>query len=169
MKKYLQYVLFSAFFTLLVPASTSAVCPVCTIGVVAGLGLSRWLGVDDTISGIWIGALLISLTGWTVNWFKSKKIEFKGIAIVTALIYYALVVAPLYWKEIIGHPFNTLWGIDKLILGIAFGTVIFLIAVLIYEVMKKKNNGHAHYPFEKIVIPISSMIILSAAFYFITR
>lgn len=169
MKKYISIPLLSVICYLLSFSFTNAVCPVCTVGVVAGLGLSRWLGVDDTISGIWIGGLLISLTGWTINWLKARKISFKGMAIITALVYYAFVVIPLYWKEVIGHPFNELWGIDKLILGIAFGTVIFVIAVLVYEIMKKKNNGHAHFPFEKIVIPISSLIILSSAFYFITK
>lgn len=144
-------------------------CQVCTIGVVAGLGLSRWFGVDDTIFGLWVGGLLVSVTGWTVNWLKTKKINFKGMIIVTAIVYYASVIIPLYWKEIIGHPLNKLWGIDKFIIGIAFGSVIFAIAVLLYEVMKKKNGGHAHFPFEKVAIPISSLIILSAIFYFITR
>lgn len=144
-------------------------CQVCTIGVVAGLGLSRWFGVDDTIFGLWVGGLLVSVTGWTVNWLKTKKINFKGMIIVTAIVYYASVIIPLYWKEIIGHPLNKLWGIDKFIIGIAFGSVIFAIAVLLYEVMKKKNGGHAHFPFEKVVIPISSLIILSAIFYFITK
>lgn len=144
-------------------------CQVCTIGVVAGLGLSRWLGVDDTVFGVWVGGLLISLTWWTVNWLKTKKIKFKGMTVVTALVYYAAVIIPLYWKEIIGHALNKIWGIDKFIIGIAFGSVVFAIAVLAYEIMKKKNGGHAHFPFEKVVIPISSLIILSAIFYFITK
>lgn len=156
-------------YSLFVPVSVGAVCPVCTIGVVAGLGLSRWLGVDDTVSGIWIGGLLVSLTGWTVNWLKKRKMIFKGMTALIAIIYYAMVIVPFYSKEIIGHPSNVLWGIDKLVLGLSFGTIIFVIAVLIYEIMKKRNGGHAHYPFEKIVIPISSLLILSAAFYFITK
>lgn len=144
-------------------------CPVCTIGVVAGLGLSRWIGVDDTVSGIWIGGLLASLTGWTINWLRKRKYTFKGMPIATALVYYAFVVIPFYTKDIIGHPLNKLWGIDKLVIGMAFGTIFFVIAVLLYEIMKKKNGGHAHFKFEKVVIPVSSLIILSAIFYFITK
>jgi hypothetical protein len=34
------------------------VCPVCTIAVAGGVGLCRYLGIDDLISGSWIGALL---------------------------------------------------------------------------------------------------------------
>jgi hypothetical protein len=37
------------------------VCPVCTIAVAGGVGLCRYLGIDDLISGAWIGALLFSL------------------------------------------------------------------------------------------------------------
>ena len=144
-------------------------CPVCTIGVVAGLGLSRWIGVDDVVSGIWIGGLLASLTGWTVRWLKKRKITFKGVVAITALAYYGFVAVPLYRNEIIGHPLNQFWGIDKLILGIAFGTIVFVIAVLIYEIMKKKNDGHAHFKFEKVVIPVSSLIVLSAIFYLATK
>lgn len=37
-------------------AKAQAVCPVCTVAVGTGVGLSRWLGVDDTITGLWLGA-----------------------------------------------------------------------------------------------------------------
>ena len=54
-----------------------AVCPVCTVAVIGGLGLSRWLGIDDAITGIWIGGLIISLSLWFTDWLykKYKKIE----------------------------------------------------------------------------------------------
>ena len=144
-------------------------CPVCTIGVVAGLGLSRWIGVDDTVSGVWIGGLLASLTGWTVNWLRKRKINFISLPAITAVLYYGFAVIPLYTKEIIGHPLNKLWGIDKLVLGIVFGTIFFILAVLVYQVLKKKNHGHAHFKFEKVVKPVFSLIALSAMFYFITK
>jgi len=49
---------------LFLPSYALAVCPVCSIAVAGGVGLSRWLGIDDTISGIWIGGLIISLAIW---------------------------------------------------------------------------------------------------------
>lgn len=30
-----------------------AVCPICTVAVGAGVGLSRCLGIDDSITGLW--------------------------------------------------------------------------------------------------------------------
>ncbi|MBU2577676.1 hypothetical protein KKA69_02480 [Patescibacteria group bacterium] len=41
-----------------------AVYPVCTITVGAGLGISRWLGIDDSIPGLWIGGLILSSGLW---------------------------------------------------------------------------------------------------------
>ncbi len=30
-------------------------CPVCSISIGVGVGLCRYLGIDDLISGVWIG------------------------------------------------------------------------------------------------------------------
>jgi len=153
---------------LFLPSIARAVCPVCTVGVVAGLGLSRWLGIDDTISGLWIGGILMSVSAWTINWLKQKKWYFKGAPFIVTAIYYASVVIPLYIKEIIGHPFNTYWGLDKLVLGIIIGSFFFFSGAILYKYFKNKN-GKAHFPFEKVVLPISPLVILSMVFYFLTK
>lgn len=168
MKKVILLTLF-LFISFVAAGKALAICPVCTVGVVAGLGLSRYLGVDDVLSGIWIGGLLISLTMWTVNWLKAKKWDFWGSPFILALVYYGLVIIPLYYKDIIGHPFNTLWGIDKLVLGIVLGTITFSIGSVSYAYLKNKNGGKAHFPYEKVVFPIGSLIIISVIFYFVTK
>ena len=47
-------------------------CPLCTVTVVAGLGISRLLGIDDVVSAIWIGALILSLSFVTIAWIAKK-------------------------------------------------------------------------------------------------
>ena len=143
-----------------------AVCPVCTVAVGAGVGFSRWLGIDDVISGIWIGGLTVSLIGWTINWLEKKNIRFKGRKISVALGYFLLVVPPLYWAGIMGHPLNTLWGVDRLLLGIFFGSAGFVLAAVGYERLKKKNGNRAHFPFQKVAMPVGTLLLLSLAFYF---
>lgn len=44
-----------------------AICPVCTVAVGTDVGLCRWLGIDDVLSGIWIGGLIISMIGLRKN------------------------------------------------------------------------------------------------------
>jgi hypothetical protein len=151
-----------------------AVCPVCTVAVVGGIELSRYLGVDDSITGLWVGGLTVSLIFWTIDWFNKKNIRFKGRKILTTIGYYILVVLPLYFLKIIHlhiPRYETFCGcgIDKMSVGIASGSVAFLIGALVYEYLKKKNNGRAHFPFEKVVFPIAPLIILSIIFYFLTK
>ena len=148
---------------------TFAMCPLCAVAVGAGLGLSRWFGVDDTTSGIWIGGLIVSLIMWTENWLEKKNIKFRLRWLATSAVYYLFTIIPLYYYEIIGHPFNKLWGIDKLVLGILIGSVVFYLVCLWYYYLKAKNNGHAHFPFQKVVMPVGSFIILNAIFYFLVK
>jgi hypothetical protein len=144
-----------------------AVCPVCTIAVGAGVGFSRWLGIDDTVTGLWIGGLTVSMIIWTLTWLDKKAILFRGRTIVTTLAYFALIVLPLYPMKIIGHPYNKLWGMDKLLLGILIGSLFFFLGAWSYNIIKEKR-GQAHFPFQKVVMPIFPLIILSIIFYFLT-
>jgi hypothetical protein len=151
-----------------------AVCPVCTVAVVGGIELSRYLGVDDSVTGLWVGGLTISLIFWTIDWFNKKNIHFKGRKILTVIGYYALVVLPLYFLKIIHlnvPRYKTFCscGIDKMTVGITAGSIGFLAGALLYEYLKKKNNGRAHFPFEKVVLPIVPLVILSFVFYYLTK
>lgn len=148
-----------------------AVCPVCVIAVGAGLGLSEYLGIDDTIAGVWIGGLLISLIIWTINWLNKKNWLFgnKDLRdILIVILYYGLTLWPLWGKGFIGNPAHRLWGLDKLMLGVAAGSVGFLILTLWYDRIKKRR-GRAHFPFQKVAMPVSALIVLSLVFYFLTR
>lgn len=149
--------------------SAQAICPVCTIAVGAGIGLSRWLGIDDSVTGVWVGGLTVSLIMWTLDWLKRKNYSFKGEKIVVSLFYYLIIIVPLYFMGIMGHPLNTLWGFDKLIVGIVLGSLGFVASGLWYYDLKKKNDGHSYFPFQKVAMPVGSMVILSLIFYLITK
>lgn len=169
-----KYFLFFSLLILLSGSYAQAVCPVCTIAVGAGVGVSRWLGIDDTISGLWIGGLIVSMIMWTLNWLDKKNIRFAGKEILTVLAYYAIVIWPLFWLKIggttiMGHPLNKMWGIDKLLLGIIIGSIAFFMGAVWYDYLKKKNDGHAYFAFQKVAMPIAPLIILSAVFYLVTR
>jgi len=171
MKKIIIFVLSIFGLNLLMAKQALAVCPICTIAVGAGVGLSRWLGIDDSITGLWIGGLTVSMITWTISWFDKKNIQFKGRIFVTILSYYLLIVIPLYFMGIMGNPLNTICacGLDKLIIGIVTGSVAFWFGAEWYFHLKEKNGGHAYFPFQKVVMPISPLIIMSLLFYFLTR
>ena len=55
--------------------SAHAHCPLCTGAAVAGVELARVTGLDDSIVGILLGAVIVSSALWFNKWLK-KKINF---------------------------------------------------------------------------------------------
>lgn len=157
------------FFSLFAATTAFAICPLCTFAVGAGIGLAQYLGIDDTITGIWIGGLIVSLIAWTIHWLDKKNMHFCGRKIFITIIYYGITIVPLYIYGIMGHTLNKMWGIDKILLGIIVGSVIFFSGVISYGQLKKKNNNKAYFPFQKVIMPILPLIILSIIFYYLTK
>ncbi|MDO8341264.1 MAG: hypothetical protein Q7T59_04785 [Candidatus Woesebacteria bacterium] len=156
---------------LLMPKPALAVCPVCTIAVAGGLGLSRYFGIDDTITGIWVGGLMVSLTLWLVNWlikkdFKLfKKVDEKTRILLSFLLWTLLTYPPLYWANIIGHPFNTILGIDKLVFGSLIGIPAFLLGVY-FDKKVRRVKGKQLFQFQRVVFPFTVLLIFSLVLYF---
>ena len=159
----LKYFLFSIiiFAGIIFANVTKAVCPVCIVAVGAGLGFSRWFGVDDVISSLWIGALLASISWWTIIWLNKKGWDFKFQKIIIPAAYYLLTLLPLYFIDIVGHPLNKIFGIDKIILGSFLGTTIFLATVWFHNFLKTKNSGKSFFPYQRVAVPVSILIIIS--------
>jgi hypothetical protein len=164
-KKFLFFLAIMVLASLLPLQQAQAVCPVCTIAVGACLGLSRWLGVDDLISGVWIGGLIVSFIAWTIDWLNKKNIRFMFRKIIVAVLFYAITIIPLYKTGIIGHPYNKFWGIDKLVFGIISGSIVFLISIWFNDFLKKRNQGKVYFPFQKVVIPLLFLAITSLIFW----
>jgi hypothetical protein len=164
-------IIFLSFFSLLgtfFASSVLAICPVCVVGVGAGVGLTRWLKIDDTITGLWIGALTVSLIAWTIEWFKKKNIDFKGKNIIIIIAYYAMVFWPLHSLEAVGNGFNTIWGMDKLIFSIVLGSISFFGFEKWYRNMRAKR-GKSMFRYQKVIWPMIPLIVLSIMFFYITR
>jgi len=171
MKKTLTFIFSFLGLSLVFVKQVLAVCPICTIAVGSGIGLSRWLGIDDSITGLWIGGLTVSMIAWTISWFEKKKISFNGIKILTVIGYYLLVVVPLYFMGLLANPLNAIYSnwLDKILIGIVVGSIGFWLGAEFYYSMKEKNGGHAYFPFQKVVMPILPLIIMSIIFYFLTK
>lgn len=157
-----------AIATITVPAATKAFCPVCTVAVGAGLGLSRYLKIDDAISGIWIGAILMSTSLWFASYLK-KKNKNTLWAILFAVFLYVTTFVPLKYYGVIGHSDNALLGLDKLVLGSIIGTIAFPPTIILNNKIKSSNNGKSYFPLQKVVVPIVVLLLLSLIMYLIVR
>ncbi len=178
MKKILAFffVLFSLFainYSLLVQ-EVRAVCPVCTVAVGAGLGVSRALGIDDAVTSVWIGGLILSISFWTVDWIQKRKFKlFKDLkeitlAFISTFLWTLLTILPLYSWKYIGRLNNTLWGIDKIILGTFLGYIVFLFAVYLDRKVRS-IRGRQLFNYQKVVFPVVFLLIISAIMYLVTK
>jgi hypothetical protein len=85
------------------------------------------------------------------------------------LAYYLIILLPLYWEGIIGHPLNKLFGIDKIVLGTVMGSLGFFLGTELNFILKKKNGGKVYFPFQKVATAIAPLIILSVIFYILIK
>ena len=146
-----------------------AVCPVCTVAVGAGLEGARLLGVDDVITGIWAGGLTLSLFLWTAGWLKNHGIKTVFWQLIVPFIFYYALLGMVYLMPNVHFGAHALWGIDKFLLGIIIGTICFWAGARWYVSIKRNNGGHAQFTFQKVVIPISFLLIATVVFWFITK
>ncbi|MFA7253246.1 MAG: hypothetical protein WC107_01685 [Patescibacteria group bacterium] len=140
----------------------------CTIAVGGAMVMLEKYGVDNTISGLWIGAFALSSGLMVNNWLKKREFDFKASSFFVLFITYGSIVVPLYMADIIGHPEKTLWGIDKIILGMILGSMFFYLGHLLYIEIRVRF-GKPWFPFQKIAMPLLPLIILSIIFYLITK
>lgn len=140
------------------------VCDLCAVAIIAGTGLSRWLGISDLVSGVWFGALVLAMALWIISWLNKKNIKFlfrKPLIVIGA---YVFTIWPLYVAKIVGNPLNKFWGVDKLLFGMIVGTIAFGLGLVSYKVYINKK-GKALFPFQKVVMPVGVVVIASLIMY----
>lgn len=149
-----------------VPALANPACAVCTIAVGASLEIARHFGVDDSVIGVWAGAFLTLIGFWTIKWFDKKGWNFKGrdfwlITISVAMIGFMYISELAYTPKAI-----LIFYIDPFLFSTILGALVFIYSSEFYQWMKAKNGGHAHFPFEKVVVPVAALALLSTYFYY---
>ena len=139
-------------------------CIVCTVAIGASLEISRKLGINDNIVGLWTGALLALLGFWSILWFDKKGWNFKGrnsllMILSLSLIFTIYTENFRYTPKIIG-----IFYMDSFLFSALIGAGTYICSQKFYQWMKDKNGGHAHFPFEKVIIPLIMLISFSILF-----
>lgn len=168
MNQILIFLLTITAVSLFVPEKSLAVCPVCTVAVAGGLGLSRYLGIDDTVTGVWIGGLILASGLWLADWIGKKGWKIPSKEFLSVLLLFIMVIPPLYWGKLIGLHGNTLWGIDKVLLGTIIGSFLFIVGVWLDKWLRTTNSDKVYVYYQKVIIPVFLLSLASFIFYLIT-
>lgn len=159
--------LFLAAFLFVLSATkafANPACAVCTVAVGASLEIARYYGVDDSVVGVWAGALLALLGYWLILWFNKKGWRFAGRDFLLMAVSVGSI-GFMYINEIKYQPRPILcFYMDPLLFSTILGALTFIYVSKFYQWMKARNGGHAHFPFEKVVMPVAALALLSVYF-----
>jgi hypothetical protein len=162
--------LFILLFSLFLPSSVLAnplLCPVCTFAVAGGLGLARFFGVRDEVMGVWIGAALLAFVQWTVYYFEKKNPAKLWVKILCYIGWYSVLI-PLYLgkRPKILFNYNRILGADSFLVSVAAGSLAAVAGAKLYEYLKLRNGGKAHFSYEKVLLPLVMITLVSCLFHF---
>lgn len=132
-----------------------ASCPFCIATFAGGLFIAKKLGIDDLLVSIWISGL-----NTAIAFFIASKIKEKAVnnPVFWSIIFYILAILYLWHTNQIGHLGNTLWGIDKVLLGMTVGLAISFFSVFIDKTLRLKNSGKVLFYYQKVIIPFILLI-----------
>ncbi len=124
--------------------------------------LSRWLGIDDSISGVWIAALLGAISLWFSSSLKKKYLPWQEIVIYTGV--FGTTLWSFYAFKLIDEHAGLIMGVPKLTFGIVAGGITFYL-VEVGNAFLKKKRGKVLFAYQPIVFSLAAMLFLSAAIY----
>jgi len=142
-------------------AFANPACAVCTVAMGGFLWISRNLGISDVATGVWIGALILMTYYFVIKFVEAKKWTFRFYKLFWGLVTLTIVPTMYYF---VPYGVKTYFGIDSFLISMFIGAFTFWLSQVIYQILKEKNGGHAHFPFEKVVFAILSLLFVSIMF-----
>jgi len=137
-----------------------AQCPVCIVTVGGGLLLAEKLKIDSFLISIWISALNTAVAYYMVT--KFKKPILKSGYFWSILFYLFTVIYLDYSHQMKG--INSIFGIDRSLLGLSVGLILSILSINIDQLIKKLNKGKVLFYYQKVIIPL--IILIIATFFF---
>jgi len=153
---------FTLIFSMVGKVFANPACAVCTVAIAGSLTIARKLGVDDCIVALWAGAMLAMLGYWTIRFMDKRGWTFKGYK-TFAMALCISMLGFVYVKDLTYTP-NVILGflyMDYFLFTGLLGAGALMFGVNFYAWMKAKNGGHAHFPFEKVVVPIALLALIN--------
>lgn len=151
--------------TLIFPSTVLAHCPLCVAGAAGGLTLSRLLGIDDSITGVWLGAFLGAISFWSER-FLIKRYNLR--LLLRPVIYGGILGLTLWsfykFNLIVKH--GDIFGVDKLTFGMITGGVVFYLVDFIDDLVIR-IRGKSFFPYQRVVVGLGSMLFLSLIIYYL--
>ncbi len=165
----LKLFLIPLFSLIVILPGVMAHCPLCTGATIIGVGITRSLGFDDSIVGVFVGGMIISTALWADKALKKKNIGIKGneklrllslIVLMSVLTLVTFYYAGLFGR---GNSFR-IFGIESLLVGSFSGGILSMGAFYYSNHLKNKNGGKVLFSYQTMVISLAVLIINAGLF-----
>ena len=143
-----------------------AQCPVCIITVGGGMILAQKLGIDDFLVSLWISGLNTAISFWLSTKIKHRIF---GSPIILSILMVTLTLFYFIFTDQTGGATNKIIGLDKIIFGQILGMFIWLFGIFVDRYSRKLNGGKILFPYQKVVFPISILLIFTILFKLIFK
>ena len=152
----------------IIPGVVMAHCPLCTAATIIGVGVTRSLGWDDSIVGVFVGAMIVSSALWLNNILKKRNIggsPFLRISSIT-LATFVLTILSFYFAGLFG-PANTyrILGMEKIIFGTFSGAIVSFMTFFTSNKIKKNNNGKVLFNYQTMVLTFVALLLNALLFW----
>jgi len=134
--------------------------PICAIGIASGLGISRWLGIDDMTLGLWIGALILSFSIQFNIFLDKKGKSFPFSFWVIFLSSWILSFLPIL-MNFSKYTICSICGFPEIICGSVLGILTLFLVDKANLFVIDKHNKKVYFHYQKVIIPIIGLIIAS--------
>lgn len=159
------------FFSLAGIKYVEAHCPLCTVGAAVAAGGAAWLGINNTVIGLFIGAFAVSMGWWVSNLIKKDYIPYQKlililVSFITTVLPISKLIPSIYPFYIslmgdYGSMLNRTYIINPFIIASIFGGLIVLITPTISKKITVLRRGKT-YPFQGIILTFLILTILGA-------
>jgi len=134
--------------------------PVCAIGIASGLGISSWLGISDITLGLWIGALILSISIQFNIFLNKKGKSFPFSFWVIFLSSWVLSFLPIL-TNLDKYTSCVICGFPEVICGSIVGILILFLVDKANLFVIDKHDKKVYFYYQKVIIPIIGLIIAS--------
>ena len=162
-------IILSLIFSLFLIKEVHAHCPLCTMGAAVAAGGAAYLGVNNLVIGLFIGAFAVSMGWWFSNLIKKKFIPFQRTAII--LLSFLTTILPMlslmegikpFYINITGDYgslLNRTYIFNLFLVGSILGGIIVTLTPWLSSKLTSLRNGKM-LPYQGTVLTLTLLIIL---------
>lgn len=149
----------------LITTPVFAICPVCVAATGGMLATARLFGVDDLITGTFVGGLIVSVAAW-VNRLLVKRnkgrnyLPFQSVVLTVFLLLLFITIS--FIVRLISFAL-----FDRILIGTLTGVFITSIALKLNDFLRENNGNKNYVLFQHILVIITFLLITVFGYYIV--